>query len=739
MKIRLPSRNSLENLMFLLKYSKTSQSWTKKSCGENLTKIILRNDGCSSLFITILCSDDTVDELSLQQLQLVCTLLLTVPSRISINSYFTNITEQLFEILSRNVNPATSQAKKLIKAASFIISNIIENYKEFSKIEIIENRILGNFKHFYDIQMETSCIDQLSSNIENLELNEINTLVSSKKLNADLLVLWTLLSNTEPNPNFVFNLLPEKKVFPPLYYIHQTLCSSILKSSTIKNFDNLIPEIFSLSFHLLDKNVSLQILRLITIDIPSSQQSWRSMKLDLNNFGCYFLKKNFQFYEVDVDIFFNLLVKINSIELVSLFFVELFKLYSSNEVEEYEESDGVVEGPDDLKKNLDIVFEINHKKRKLNTAKIILTLLANFGDELISSLDALKIFELAKSILTKQENTHELNSDELADLQQTILLTISLLSAIFTKNDLNFTGSMTVVTGDLFIILETLLLKEKDQEIINAILQLKNLMLQYLNLSEKDSNNSAIDESQMIFVEALQEICHQLIPVRVHGVNKIIELILKKSKIIDERFDSICELFLGLMYDNDSYLYLNAIKGLSALTDKYTQRSLNYIVKKYLENELDLDFRLRVGEVLLKTIQKLGVAFSKYSESLMTPILVVLKDEKLEMRMSSLSLMSCIAETSAYSLFPVIQQVLSYVENSLIFEKDFEIRRGVVGILLFIIRGFDRNITKVLGEKNVKKIFNQLNVVSNNLEEDAITKNFSDEALHNLSSLNVIF
>lgn len=61
-----------------------------------------------------------------------------------------------------------------------------------------------------------------------------------------------------------------------------------------------------------------------------------------------------------------------------------------------------------------------------------------------------------------------------------------------------------------------------------------------------------------------------------------------------------------------SFIYLNSVKGLSALTDKYPRTSLKRIVSRYKDQNYSLDYRLRIGEVLMQTIQRSGSTFAKY-------------------------------------------------------------------------------------------------------------------------------
>lgn len=73
-----------------------------------------------------------------------------------------------------------------------------------------------------------------------------------------------------------------------------------------------------------------------------------------------------------------------------------------------------------------------------------------------------------------------------------------------------------------------------------------------------------------------------------------------------------------LITDLPSYIYLNAIKGLSTMSDVYGRRIIEKLVWIYrlsegnTDNTVQLDKRLRVGEALLQTIQRCGETLGRY-------------------------------------------------------------------------------------------------------------------------------
>lgn len=121
------------------------------------------------------------------------------------------------------------------------------------------------------------------------------------------------------------------------------------------------------------------------------------------------------------------------------------------------------------------------------------------------------------------------------------------------------------------------------------------------------------DGSKAKFQEAIRSLADPLLPIRAFGLNSLRSLVLSGDPIVTERLDLILNIFLEQLTDEDSFIYLNSVKGLSALTDNFPVQSLKIIVARYKDGQnYTLDYRLRIGETLMQTIQRSGKSFAKY-------------------------------------------------------------------------------------------------------------------------------
>jgi hypothetical protein len=153
---------------------------------------------------------------------------------------------------------------------------------------------------------------------------------------------------------------------------------------------------------------------------------------------------------------------------------------------------------------------------------------------------------------------------------------------------------------------------------------------------------------------------------------------------------------VDLSFCFDSFIYLNAIKGLAALTDIHGKTIIEKLGAIYSDDNEKLDNRLRVGEALLQTVQRCGDALGKYGKFLsycvicpLTPSLVlvntlikpletVLSDRQtaIPLRVSALSLLSTVCQTCPVALSSVVWELTHWVLNILEVEQAPEVRRG---------------------------------------------------------------
>ncbi|CAG8496229.1 11991_t:CDS:2 [Diversispora eburnea] len=119
-------------------------------------------------------------------------------------------------------------------------------------------------------------------------------------------------------------------------------------------------------------------------------------------------------------------------------------------------------------------------------------------------------------------------------------------------------------------------------------------------------------------------------------------------------------------------------RGLSSLTDIHGKKIMEKLMKIYSDPIQNLDNRLRIGEAILQTIQRCGDVLGKY---------ILNKDQNKILRISALSIIGFACETSPLALTTWFRDIVDWILNILDIQKDVEIRRASIVLLISLIRG----------------------------------------------------
>lgn len=223
------------------------------------------------------------------------------------------------------------------------------------------------------------------------------------------------------------------------------------------------------------------------------------------------------------------------------------------------------------------------------------------------------------------------------------------------------------------------------------------------------STSSEPDAVLSQYQQALKLVQDPLVPVRAHGLILLRQLVLPAYQQTRERpsapslspvppalVPAILDVFLTSVQDPDSYIYLNAVKGLSALVDGWGRDVLGRMVGVYAKGiwnrgwdggemgRQELDLRLRVGEALCGVIERSADAlavhgtfalyrvslliatgtsdpstFSHPASTLIPPIILTVRTSTLPtaLRSSALTILSLIASSSPLTIRPYAQDL----------------------------------------------------------------------------------
>ncbi|KAK4683728.1 hypothetical protein P7C73_g6500, partial [Tremellales sp. Uapishka_1] len=154
---------------------------------------------------------------------------------------------------------------------------------------------------------------------------------------------------------------------------------------------------------------------------------------------------------------------------------------------------------------------------------------------------------------------------------------------------------------------------------------------------------------------ALTLIADPILPVRAHGLMLLKDLVL--SKDYDTALTpAIMDIFMQSLLEVDSYIYLNAVKGLAGMVDALGRDVFRALVRAYRESmeKDDRDKVLRIAEALNMIIQRAGKGVSAFADQIIPVLSSTFPNTQLPtiIRTSALSVLSTCAETDYLSLLP---------------------------------------------------------------------------------------
>ena len=113
--------------------------------------------------------------------------------------------------------------------------------------------------------------------------------------------------------------------------------------------------------------------------------------------------------------------------------------------------------------------------------------------------------------------------------------------------------------------------------------------------------------------QAFTELCDPLIPVRGHGLLRLTKLVQSKSPEVNEKRDTILNVFLENIDHSDSYLYLASVNGLAAMADRLPRKVVPRLAQEFANFDSEerkvkrsVELRLKLGEALVRASRNLG-------------------------------------------------------------------------------------------------------------------------------------
>ncbi|VDL89366.1 unnamed protein product [Schistocephalus solidus] len=180
-----------------------------------------------------------------------------------------------------------------------------------------------------------------------------------------------------------------------------------------------------------------------------------------------------------------------------------------------------------------------------------------------------------------------------------------------------------------------------------------------------EKSPAKMDEKLAAAFELLRD---PLLPVRGHGLIEISRLLESRDPAVRGFEDKIYEVLVKQLDEDDSYLYLNAVRGLSALGNAFTDRLLPLLLRHFHSPKPAaprIEFRLKMGEAIVRVLRDLGQMAAKYRDLVMSGLLKASSDADEYIRAASLSNMAEFACLLRHSIQPVVYDICGVLEDHL--------------------------------------------------------------------------
>ncbi|THH18393.1 hypothetical protein EW146_g2595 [Bondarzewia mesenterica] len=262
--------------------------------------------------------------------------------------------------------------------------------------------------------------------------------------------------------------------------------------------------------------------------------------------------------------------------------------------------------------------------------------------------------------------------------EEMIVTAINLLLSILEANP-DLSASTSPIISDIVVHVDELTKHPSDTlrrlaREARMVLTVRLASSSNASASKQRQREGSEQNVQEIYQKALKLLQDPILPVRAHGLLLLRQIVAPPPSLTDRGPSSevlplvpaILDIFLQSVQDDDSYVFLNAVQGLSALVGGFGTEVLRSLVRVYTEGlqgvgasaimltNVELDTRVRVGEALGQVIRKCGDTLPIYADILVPPLFAVTRASHLPtaLRTSALSLLAQCAETCDLALVP---------------------------------------------------------------------------------------
>ncbi|XP_016975473.2 transport and Golgi organization protein 6 [Drosophila rhopaloa] len=176
---------------------------------------------------------------------------------------------------------------------------------------------------------------------------------------------------------------------------------------------------------------------------------------------------------------------------------------------------------------------------------------------------------------------------------------------------------------------------------------------------------------------------------QVYGIQMMMDLLKKRDPATMSQGHLIIALALTTLKDKESYTFLNCVRLFVSLVHVMESEVLDRLSDEYLSETAELDYRLVVGETILKVAQELGPLSYRYKGLLLNCFMHGSRSPVHEFRMSAFANLAQLCRLLAYQVQNFFQELLQLVNSELTTGCYVPAKRAAVLVLAELLNGME--------------------------------------------------
>ncbi|XP_017000077.2 transport and Golgi organization protein 6 [Drosophila takahashii] len=176
---------------------------------------------------------------------------------------------------------------------------------------------------------------------------------------------------------------------------------------------------------------------------------------------------------------------------------------------------------------------------------------------------------------------------------------------------------------------------------------------------------------------------------QVYGIQMIMDLLKKRDPATMSQGHLILALALTTLKNKESYTFLNCVRLFVSLVHVMESEVLDKLSDEYLSETAELDYRLVVGEAILKVAQELGPLCYRYKAVLLNCFMHGSRSPVHDFRMSAFANLAQLCRLLAYQVQNFFHELLQLVNSELNNGGFVPTKRAAVLVLAELLNGME--------------------------------------------------